>query len=82
LALGVLTECQARRIKIPDRLSLIGFGDLVFAGDLYPPLTTVRVDGSRIGREAAQCIVERAEGREVASHVIDIGFQIIERSTV
>jgi len=82
LALGVLTECQALRIDVPGRFAVIGFGDLDFARDLHPALTSVRVDGSRIGREAARCIVERAEGRVVPQNVIDIGFTIVERATV
>jgi LacI family gluconate utilization system Gnt-I transcriptional repressor len=82
LALGVLTESQAMGIEIPSRIALIGFGDLDFARDLHPALTSVRIDGSRIGREAARCIVERAQGREVTDRVIDIGFTLVERATV
>jgi LacI family gluconate utilization system Gnt-I transcriptional repressor len=82
LALGVLTECQALHIDVPGRFAIVGFGDLDFARDLHPALTTVRIDGSRIGREAARCIVERAEGRAVPANVIDIGFAIVERATL
>jgi LacI family gluconate utilization system Gnt-I transcriptional repressor len=81
LALGVLTEAQARGIDVPGRLSIVGFGDLDFAADLHPALTTVRIDGMAIGRQAAQFIVDRAEGREVAERVVDIGFSIVERQT-
>jgi len=49
---------------------------------LHLALTSVRNDGSRIGREAARCFVERAEGRTVPENVIDIGFTIIERATI
>jgi LacI family gluconate utilization system Gnt-I transcriptional repressor len=82
LALGVLTEAQALGISVPGRVAVIGFGDLDFARDLHPALTSVRIDGSRIGREAARCIVERAGGRSVPEHVIDIGFTIVDRDTV
>jgi len=82
LALGVLTETHALGVSVPGQLAVIGFGDLDFARDLHPALTTVRVDGSLIGREAARCIVERAEGRTVPKRVIDIGFKIIERASV
>jgi len=81
LALGVLTEAQARGVDVPGRLSIVGFGDLDFAADLHPALTTVRVDGMAIGRQAAQFIVDRAEGRTVGERVVDIGFSIVERQT-
>jgi LacI family gluconate utilization system Gnt-I transcriptional repressor len=82
LALGVLTEAQAQGIDVPGRLAVIGFGDLDFSRDLHPALTTVRIDGSRIGREAARCIVDRAQGRTVPERVIDIGFSIIDRASL
>lgn len=81
LALGLLTEALVQGIKVPERLSVIGFGDLYFAADLHPALTTVRIDGTRMGQEAARCIVDRVEGRAVPKHVIDIGFTIVERAS-
>lgn len=81
LALGVLTEATARGIDVPKQLAVIGFGDLAFAGDAHPALSTVRIDGTGIGRQAAQFIVDRAEGRPVAEKVVDLGFQIIERAS-
>jgi LacI family transcriptional regulator, gluconate utilization system Gnt-I transcriptional repressor len=81
LALGVLTEAQARGIDVPGRLAVMGFGDLDFAADLNPALSTVRIDGAAIGRQAAQFIVDRAEGRAVAQRVIDLGFSIVERQS-
>ena len=81
LALGVLTEARVRGIGVPGQLAVVGFGDLEFAADLDPSLTTVRINGAAIGRQAAQFIVERAEGRAVAERVIDIGFSIVERNS-
>ncbi|MEJ8849446.1 LacI family DNA-binding transcriptional regulator [Variovorax rhizosphaerae] len=81
LALGVMTEAQARGIAVPGRLAVVGFGDLEFSADLHPALTTVRIDGTAIGRQAAQFIVDRAEGREVEQRVVDVGFSIVERES-
>ena len=49
-----MTEAQARGIAVPERLAVVGFGDLEFAADLHPALTTVRIDGAAIGRQAAR----------------------------
>ncbi|MBW8778415.1 MAG: LacI family DNA-binding transcriptional regulator, partial [Burkholderiales bacterium] len=81
LALGVITEANVMGLGIPGRLSLVGFGDLSFASDLEPALTTVRIDGTRIGREAARCIVDRAENDAAAARLIDVGFSIVERAS-
>ena len=81
LALGVMTEARVRKIHVPKQLAIVGFGDLEFAADLDPALTTVHIKGGAIGRQAAQFIVDRAEGREVTQRVIDIGFSIVERKS-
>lgn len=81
LALGVLTEAAARGLAVPGRLSVVGFGDLAFAADTHPALSTVRIDGTGIGRQAARFIVDRAAGRAVGDKVVDLGFQVIERGS-
>ena len=81
LALGVLTEARTRGLDVPGDLAVVGFGDLEFAAALAPSLTTVHIKGAAIGRQAAQCIVDRAEGRAVATPVVDIGFSIVPRQS-
>ena len=81
LALGAITEALARGIPVPGHLAVFGFGDFGFAADTHPALTTVRIDGTAIGRQAARFIVDRAAGRPVAESVVDIGFSIVERLT-
>jgi LacI family transcriptional regulator, gluconate utilization system Gnt-I transcriptional repressor len=81
LALGVMTEAQVRGVAVPGQLAVVGFGDLEFAADLHPALTTVRIDSTAMGRLAAQFIVERAEGGPVESRAVDIGFSIVDRDS-
>jgi len=81
LAMGVLTEAGVRGLAVPGRLGVVGFGDLEFAAALHPSLTTVHIKGAAIGRQAAQFIVDRAEGRSVARPIVDIGFQIVTRDS-
>ncbi|MCY1383473.1 HTH-type transcriptional repressor CytR [compost metagenome] len=81
LALGVLTEARTRGIAVPEQLAVVGFGDLEFAADLAPSLTTVRIDGEAIGRQAARFIIERAEGETEGPAVVDVGFRIVERES-
>lgn len=81
LALGVLTEALHQKIRVPDDLAIIGFGDQAFAADTEPALTTVHVNGAAIGHTAARMILDRAEGRPVEHPIVDIGVSIIERGT-
>ena len=81
LAQGVMVEAQARGLRIPQDLAVCGFGDADFAAHLQPSLTTVHVDGAAIGRLAAQRIIARCRGQDVAQPVLDVGFRIIERES-
>ncbi|MDB5730647.1 MAG: transcriptional regulator, LacI family [Variovorax sp.] len=81
LALGVMIEARSRNIAVPGQLAIVGFGDLDFAADLEPSMTSVRVDGHAIGRQAARFIIDRAEGRPGGPTVVDVGFTIVERES-
>ena len=81
LALGVMTEAQSRGLAVPQALAVIGFGDLEFAADLHPALSSVRINGAEIGHQAARFIVDRAEGRAVSTRIVDIGFNIVARES-
>jgi LacI family gluconate utilization system Gnt-I transcriptional repressor len=81
MAIGVIMEAHAQGIKIPEQLAVVGMGDLSFSRDVYPALTSVRIDGTAIGATAARFIIERTEGRVVADTVCDIGFTIVERES-
>jgi LacI family gluconate utilization system Gnt-I transcriptional repressor len=81
VALGVLIEARARGIRVPEQLAVVGLGDLEFAADTDPALTTVRIDGTAIGREAARFIVGRAAGESIPDRVRDIGFELVQRAS-
>jgi len=81
LAMGVLTEAMARGIAVPQRLAIVGFGDVPYVADMVPALTTVHINGHDIGRMGAEFLISRAEGRPVEHSTIDVGFSIVERDS-
>jgi len=81
LALGAMTEARARGISIPERIAILGFGDVPFLADMVPSLSTVRINGADMGRQGARFLIERAEGRSVSPSIVDVGFTIVERDT-
>jgi LacI family transcriptional regulator, gluconate utilization system Gnt-I transcriptional repressor len=81
IAQGALTEAQARGVNVPSQLKIMGFGDLDFAAHTHPALTTVRVDGTAIGRQAAAFIVGRARGEAIEQRIVDLGFTVVERAS-
>jgi LacI family gluconate utilization system Gnt-I transcriptional repressor len=81
LALGVMTEARVQGISVPDSIAVMGFGDMPFVGDMVPALSTVRINGEKIGQLAAQFLIDRAEGKIVDPREIDVGFSIVERDS-
>ena len=81
LALGAAIEAQHQGLRVPDQLAIVGMGDQSFAQDAQPALTTVRLDGTRIGEIAAELMMARAEGRPIESPVVDVGFHIVVRDS-
>lgn len=81
LALGVITEARERKIKVPAQLSVMGFGDVPFVGDMIPALTTVHINGGKIGRLAALHLMASSQGNAVQQPIVNLGFSIVERES-
>jgi LacI family gluconate utilization system Gnt-I transcriptional repressor len=81
LAQGVVVEAMAAGVKVPEQLAVVGFGNLAIAGDMRPSLTTIDVDGARIGRETVAVLRRRAAGERITNKVIDVGFHLIARES-
>ncbi|MBV6303345.1 LacI family DNA-binding transcriptional regulator [Candidimonas humi] len=81
VALGAITELKQRGLRVPEDVAVLGFGDLDFAVDIDPALTTVQIDSVEIGRRSADMLMEKLAGKPVAEPVVDLGFSIIERDS-
>lgn len=81
LAHGILVEARARGLRVPQDLAVSGFGNADFSAHMLPSITTVHVDGPRIGQLAAQRIMDRCRGVPPQKSVLDLGFTLIERES-
>ena len=81
LAQGLLVEATAAGLRVPDDLAVIGFGNITIAGEMRPTITTVDIDGARIGREAIAVIRRRAAGAAIEPRSIDVGFRMMARES-
>ena len=61
LALGAYAALEARGLRCPEDVSVVGFNDMPFADRFAPPLTTIRIPHARIGARAAELLLERIE---------------------
>lgn len=63
LAIATLAHLAARSIRVPERLAVVGFDDLMMSRYVSPGLTTARQPTRALGRWAAIRLHERIEGR-------------------
>jgi LacI family transcriptional regulator len=83
LAVTVVSELLALGYRIPDDVSVIGFGDFSAATQISPQLTTVRVHGAEMGATALRLLINRIntpqDGGETLSLRLLVASKIIER---
>ena len=66
-ALRALTELQRARMRVPDDVSVTGFDDLSWSGQIAPSLTTVRMDMPQIAQIAVSSLIQQIQ----APHILE-----------
>lgn len=82
-AVGALMECQRRGIKVPDDISLLGFGNFEIGKEVVPSLSTIDVDFRGLGNQTGELIRQLLNSTVTAqTEKRDIGLDIIQRESV
>jgi len=58
VALGLLQACASLNIAVPGDLAIVGYDDIDFAAAAMVPLTSVRQPRHRLGRTAAELLLQ------------------------
>lgn len=81
LAIGMINYFYDNDIKVPDDISITGYGDIKMSSILRPQLTTVKEPYYDMGAVAIRRIIKEIKGEEVTSVNINLPFNIIKRSS-
>ncbi len=81
-ALGALVQCRQTGIQVPERLALTAFGSPTDgATTIEPGLTTIEIDHTAIGRQAAQAMVRRIAGDTLDTQTIETPYKLMRRGS-
>jgi LacI family transcriptional regulator len=82
LAVGIIGAAAEQGRSCPADLSVVGFNDMLLAGRLQPPLTTVRIPQYDVGVRAAELLLALiANPRRSPETVLISGELIVRAST-
>ena len=77
MALGAMQQCRAAGLSVPRDISIVGFDDIAFASLSDPPLTTVSLPRSELGRRAVEAVMmlidhpdQQGPGIHVSTHLV------------
>jgi LacI family transcriptional regulator len=69
-AAGLIQAARERGVRVPEQLSVTGFGDQSFAAYVEPPITTVHTDQRAIGEAGAFLLLQLLEGGSASTQVL------------
>jgi LacI family transcriptional regulator len=81
MALGLLRRAAELGIRVPDDVAVVGFDDIPEARDFQPPLTTMRQDTERLGREGVLAALRLLDGERDLYPVLLTPELVVRAST-
>jgi LacI family transcriptional regulator len=81
VALGVIRRLRAHGLRCPEDVSVVGFNDMPFAEDFWPPLTTIHMPLREIGAEAARLLLHGIESGEQEEATLTLPVSLVVRGS-
>ena len=81
LALGLIRAMHEQDRRVPRDVSVVGFDGLAVGEYSFPPLTTVRQDFKRHGREMVSLVLEQADGAILDNRSVIIPTELLVRGS-
>jgi LacI family transcriptional regulator len=81
IAAGCIEALRKHGLRVPDDVAVTGFDDQPLAGHVQPPLTTVRVPISDMGRTATDMLLRLVGGERVRPRSLVLPSEIVVRES-
>lgn len=82
IATALLMEAHSRGIAVPEKLSILGYGDFPSSAWLSPvTLSSVNLNASVIAARTAEMMLRMSADRSWKGDIVDAGFEIVPRDS-
>ncbi|MDR6288325.1 MULTISPECIES: LacI family DNA-binding transcriptional regulator [Inquilinus] len=81
-AIATLHAAQDAGLSVPADLSVIGYDDIEFASQTFPPLTTIRQPAAEIGAAAATAVLRHLEEGAPLPAAVTLAPELVVRASV
>jgi len=81
MAMGVLSAAREAGIKVPAQLAVIGVDDMPLSSYFDPPLTTMRQDIPRIGRDATRMLLDMIQKKTTETCDLKLNAELVVRQS-
>lgn len=81
IAVGLINYFHDNNVKVPESISVTGFGDGKIASLIRPKLTTIKEPFYDIGAVAIRKMIKEIKGENIKEDIITLPFQIEKRDS-
>jgi LacI family transcriptional regulator len=82
MAAGIMRILHQQGVALPERLSLVGFDDVVLARYLHPALTTIHYPVETMARQAGQLAIQLYQGQTPPPRSNGFSARLVVRDSV
>ena len=80
-AMGVLRAAKETGLRVPEDISIVGFGDIPSSCMTEPPLTTIREPFQEMGYEACDRLLKIIQGKRIPQKHLILPVELVIRKT-
>ena len=81
MTMGALQAIRELKFRIPEDVALVGFDDMPWSGELFPPLTAVSQPTYDLGREAVHLLLRRLAEPNAPFRTLTLQTRLIVRES-
>lgn len=81
IAIGAMRVLQDAGIKVPEKVSVIGFNDSNVARYVHPSLTTMNVDTAEMGASGVGLLLDRMDSKRIIAKKVSLSTTYMERES-